>query len=175
MYVKRCTKLPLTLVQDMAIRGNEEGLELAMYIIENSNPLNHVETKITGTCGYITPMHLAAAFTESAGRMISNSIAPNVPNDKGETPIHLAAMNNQLEMVQLLMASSGNPSSQDNWGLTPIHEAAKRGYLEIVRLLMTATDNPNTQTKYSGEIPIHFAAGNFLTSLQWVCRSIACF
>ena len=47
MYVKRCTKLPLTLAQDMAIRGNEEGLELAMYIIENSNPLNHVETKIT--------------------------------------------------------------------------------------------------------------------------------
>ena len=87
----------------------------------------------TGTCGYITSMHLAAAFgfTESAGRMISNSIAPNVPNDKGETPIHLAAMNNQLEMVQLLI--TGNPNSQDNWRLTPIHEAAKRGYLEIVR------------------------------------------
>ena len=102
MYAKRCTKLPLTLAQDMAIRGNEEGLELAMYIIENSNPLNHVEAKITGISGYVTPMHLTAAFgfTESAGKMISNSIAPNVPNDKGETPIHLAAMNNQLEMVQ---------------------------------------------------------------------------
>ena len=60
-----------------------------------------------------------------------SGLAPNDPNDKGETPIHLAAMNNQLEMVQLLI--TGNPNSQDNWRLTPIHEAAKRGYLEIVR------------------------------------------
>ena len=103
-------------------------------------------------------MHLAAAFgfTESAGRMISNSVAPNVPNDRGETPIQLAAMNNWLQMVQLLMASSGNSNSHDNWGWTPIHEASAEGHTEVVKVLMKCTDDPNAPDK-DGQTPYEVA------------------
>ena len=179
MYGKGCMKFPLELAQDLAI-GNKQDMangkipensDLVMFIIEHSNPKNSVKHKMTKNnnwdFGNLTPMHLAAAFgyvqvaKKIISDMISNSVPPNAANDKGVTPIIVAAYYNQPQMVKLLMAmaSPGNPNVPDNDVATPIHMAAMQGHLEVVKILMTSIKNPNSQAS-DGTTPIQLAASN---------------
>ena len=50
--------------------------------------------------------------------------------------MHLAALEVQKEIVELLIANGGDVNARDDFGLTPLHEAAGRGHKEIVKLLI---------------------------------------
>ena len=52
------------------------------------------------------------------------------------TTLHLAALEAQKEIVELLIANGGDVNAMDDFGLTPLHEAAGRGHKEIVKLLI---------------------------------------
>ena len=150
-------KYPLQLAYDLS--DEKEKLELASFIIENSNQTDYVKAK-EGLLGNLTPMHLAAMFgyEESVTTIINkNSNEPNPADVHGITPILLAAEYGHLNIVQLLMSLTENPNAPRNDGSSPIHCAATTGHLEVVRLLMNSTTNPNTRDIY-GCTPIHFAA-----------------
>jgi ankyrin repeat protein len=57
----------------------------------------------------------------------------NVENQVGETPLMLAAINNQLELAQVLI-QRGADVNREGW--TPLHYAATRGHREMMRLLL---------------------------------------
>ena len=157
MICQRLSKYPLKLAYDLS--DEEKRLELAMFVIENSDKAIYVEAK-DGETGNLSPIHLAAmyGYIETANRMISNNLTPpNPSNVHGITPISLAAQNGHLQMVQLLMTSTTNPNVADNYGWTPIHDAAWNGHLEIVQLLMTSTTNPNIAAN-DGRTAIYEAA-----------------
>ena len=155
-YLKN-PKHPLQLAYDLSDEKNK--LELAIFIIENSDQTDYVEAK-EGFIGNLAPMHLAAMFgyVDAVTRMITNnSNDPNPSDVHGITPLLLAAEYGHVNIVQLLMKLTENPNAPRNTGFTPIHSAAIYGHLEVVRLLMTATTNPNTPDK-EGWTPIHCAA-----------------
>ena len=150
-------KYPLQLAYDLS--DEKEKLELASFIIENSNQTDYVKAK-EGFLGNLTPMHLAAMFgyEESVTRIINkNSNEPNPADVHGITPILLAAEYGHLNIVQLLMFLTENPNAPRNDGRSPIHCAAMTGHLEVVRLLMNSTTKPDTRD-IDGCSPIHFAA-----------------
>jgi ankyrin repeat protein len=89
-------------------------------------------------------------------------------SDVCQSPLHSAAYNGDLKMVQVLLGYKANPNSKNSIGGTPLH-GATNGYqhpirtgkrTEIVRLLLEYGANPNLGT-YS-YTPLHFAseAGN---------------
>jgi ankyrin repeat protein len=57
----------------------------------------------------------------------------NAQNNFGETPLMLAAINNQLDLAQVLI---GRGADVNKPGWTPLHYAATRGHREMMRLLL---------------------------------------
>ena len=57
----------------------------------------------------------------------------NAQNRLGETPLMLAAINNQLDLAKVLI-SRGADVNREGW--TPLHYAASKGHREMMRLLM---------------------------------------
>ena len=62
---------------------------------------------------------------------------PNVTDENGITPIHLAAANGHLEVFKLLIKSTDNPNKPEfNEGKTPLHLAAEYGHVDIIKTLI---------------------------------------
>ena len=57
----------------------------------------------------------------------------NVHNQLGETPLMLAAINNQIDLAKVLIARGADVNHP---GWTPLHYAASRGHREMMRLLL---------------------------------------
>lgn len=57
-------------------------------------------------------------------------------NEKGETPLQIACIKNDIETVEKLL-SKGHPIHvRDSFGWTPLHEAANHDFVEIAKILI---------------------------------------
>ncbi|KAK0178023.1 hypothetical protein PV328_002008 [Microctonus aethiopoides] len=56
----------------------------------------------------------------------------------GETPLHVAARKNYIDIVGKLLSNGENPSIQDVGGNTPLHLASARGFHQIVSQIVTS-------------------------------------
>ena len=54
----------------------------------------------------------------------------------GETPLHSAASNGDLESCRLLMEKLDNKNPGDNHGWTPLHRASENGHLHVCRFIL---------------------------------------
>ncbi len=78
----------------------------------------------------------------------------NAQNKAGETPLMLAAINNQLELAQLLI-ERGADVNKPGW--TPLHYAATRGHREMMRLLLDNDAYIDSESS-NGTTPLMMAA-----------------
>ena len=77
------------------------------------------------------------------------------------TPLHLAASNGHLNIVELIMEENDTldlePKDKKEW--RPIHDAAKGGHFDICQFIVTngwiEDENP---MDYKGRTPLHIAA-----------------
>ncbi|XP_031774603.1 tonsoku-like protein, partial [Apis florea] len=86
-------------------------------------------------------------------------------NEKGETQLHVACINGNIEIVKKLLESGHLTNVRDHFGWTPLHEAANHGHVEIAKLLLKygADINDPGSLMCQGVTPLHDAAscGNF--------------
>jgi uncharacterized protein len=78
----------------------------------------------------------------------------NVQNALGETPLMLAAINNQLELAKVLIDRGADVNRQ---GWTPLHYAATRGHREMIRLLLDHDAYIDSESA-NGTTPLMLAA-----------------
>jgi hypothetical protein len=83
---------------------------------------------------------------------------------KGFTPLDLAAMSNNTEVVSLLLSKGADVNSRDEYGRTPQHFAAGAQFIgcgeggwETISLLLSKGADVNEMDK-DGRTPLHFAA-----------------
>ena len=78
----------------------------------------------------------------------------NTQNNQGETPLMLAAINNQLDLAKVLI-QRGADVNKPGW--TPLHYAATRGHREMMRLLLDNEAYIDSESA-NGTTPLMMAA-----------------
>ena len=90
----------------------------------------------------------------------SDPAALKRPNENGMYPIHRAADNGRLEVVQLLLKAGADVNTPHaTVQATPLQYAASGGHVEVVRTLLDAKANVNA-TDSTGRTPLMWAATN---------------
>ena len=93
----------------------------------------------------------------------NNYCDPNVTDHQDRTPLHVAVVADQFEILEYLLESKSKAciNVQDNDGDTPLHLACDRGQQKMVSLLSSAYLSTNINllvTNKKGQTPLHLAA-----------------
>ncbi|XP_025405270.1 receptor-interacting serine/threonine-protein kinase 4-like, partial [Sipha flava] len=86
----------------------------------------------------------------------------NTKDNRGKTPLHIAAKRDLLGIAKLLLDKGANVNAQENrFGRTSLHLAAEEGHLDIIKYLIEkGADVDAYQGGWSYSTALHFAAEN---------------
>jgi ankyrin repeat protein len=104
--------------------------------------------------------HLAVVglFLRHVGANIGGQ-ALHHTDDKGTTPLHLAALRGHAELVAFLLGQGAQANSRDILGKTPLLYGCKSGHLGAVRVLALHMGEDGLKEKYAqGRTVLHYAA-----------------
>uniref|UniRef100_A0A8C5QEZ5 Ankyrin repeat domain 12 n=1 Tax=Leptobrachium leishanense TaxID=445787 RepID=A0A8C5QEZ5_9ANUR len=83
----------------------------------------------------------------------------NKRNERGETPLHMAAIRGDRSQVKELIRLGANVNVKDFAGWTPLHEACNMGFYDVAKILIAAGADVNTQG-LDDDTPLHDAASS---------------
>jgi ankyrin repeat protein len=85
----------------------------------------------------------------------------NTPNNKGETPVFVAAEDKRIDMVRLLVKLGADINIADNDNFTPVHIAAMQGRVVMISLLAEFGTNINIEATRGLGLSIVAAVGGY--------------
>ena len=89
---------------------------------------------------------------------------------EGYTPLHQAAQQGYLSVVQYLCEQGADKEARTTAGYTPLHQAAQQGYLSVVQYLCEQGADKEART-IGGRTPLHRAAlYDHLPTVQYLCE-----
>ena len=90
--------------------------------------------------------------------VVDCGVDPNVQDDLGMTPLHRAASDGYLEVVELLLEHGANSNIQENkYGWTPLHYAAKKCHVNVARVLLDHGADPTIRDN-EGKTPLDYGS-----------------
>lgn len=95
-------------------------------------------------------LHYAAQWAECSQMFLNTEyVNVNIQSEEGETPLHFAARNENIEAIKLLLQHPEiDVNTQDVHGNTPLHTAAQYKSLKTIVLLLNAPGiNPYSKNK----------------------------
>uniref|UniRef100_A0A8C5U805 Ankyrin-1 n=1 Tax=Malurus cyaneus samueli TaxID=2593467 RepID=A0A8C5U805_9PASS len=149
--------------------------DVAKYLLQNKAKANakakvrHTPLHITAREGHMdTALALLekgasqtcmtkAGQTDGTVSLSQEGQPPPVLQQKGFTPLHVAAKYGKVDVAELLLAHDAHPNAAGKNGLTPLHVAVHHNNLEIVKLLLPKGSSPHNSA-WNGYTPLHIAA-----------------
>ena len=109
------------------------------------------------------PFHRLVADGDLAGvrrAVAANPVLATMNDELGRSPLHLAVINGQHAMVNVLINAGADVNAVDGLKkFTPLHYAAFYSYPKILEFLLTRRADLLAQD-IDGNLPLHFAAAN---------------
>ncbi|XP_072832834.2 protein phosphatase 1 regulatory subunit 12C isoform X7 [Pogona vitticeps] len=107
----------------------------------------------------------AGAELEAAREMLdADPGAVNGTNADGISALHQACIDENMEVVEFLVASGADVNQADNEGWTPLHVAASCGYIEIAQYLLDHGANI-AAVNSDGDVPLDIAEADNMETL----------
>src|SRR5262245_3461904 len=79
--------------------------------------------------------------------LIQQKVDVNAAETNGTTPLHYAAYQEDVELVDRLLKAGAKPSIVNEFGSTPMSEAATTGNAAVIRLLLKAGADVNSPNR----------------------------
>lgn len=109
------------------------------------------------TPGQVLHDAIARKDLDGVTRIIrASSDCVNAKNDRGRTPLHVAAQNGQNDMVKLLISKGAEVDARSGWKYTPLTLAAESAHRDVVLTLIDSGADLGAVTK-EGFTPLHKA------------------
>ena len=128
-YRHGCTRIIRLLELAGAIRGRPS--------VATNVPVADFDTAAMGESHKVAEMIWAASLGDLIG--IKRLVAQGVPLETADydrrTPLHLAAAEGRLPVVEYFIAHGAKTSSRDRWGNTPLDEAIRHDQDDVASLL----------------------------------------
>jgi len=115
---------------------------------------------------HITPLHAGAinqlqrVSPETIKLLLQHEADPNLPDDRGRTPLISAIVSNSHGIVEILIAEHAEVDAQEESGMRALHFAVTRNQIEDVRALLTAHADPNAAVPDNNATSLLIAAMN---------------
>lgn len=110
-----------------------------------------------------TLLHIYAYYdkADAINYLLTKGANVNATNDDDETPLHLAAENDNIYAVQALLKNKNiTVNIRDKVGRTPLHWATLLGHTDIVKAILTKKDAKVNVADKDGKTPLHWAIEN---------------
>lgn len=79
--------------------------------------------------------HVSKGRLELVAEKIRQGASPDFADYDKRTPLHLAASEGRIAVVQMLLQAGVDANVTDRWGSKPVDDAMKNGYSDIARML----------------------------------------
>eukprot|EP01112_Ceratiomyxa_fruticulosa_P014358 TRINITY_DN4107_c0_g1_i1.p1 TRINITY_DN4107_c0_g1~~TRINITY_DN4107_c0_g1_i1.p1 ORF type:complete len:201 (-),score=49.21 TRINITY_DN4107_c0_g1_i1:104-706(-) len=123
-----------------------------------------------------TLLHHAAKFGNviAAKLFLERGVSANDEDKHGDTALHIAVENNDIEMVRALLSINPNTNSpfvhvdhlNSKTGRGAIHNAVKRDFYEVTEVLLEGGANSNLYETELGRTPIYICVENYVNELN---------
>ncbi|XP_069112832.1 ankyrin repeat domain-containing protein 27-like isoform X2 [Argopecten irradians] len=88
-----------------------------------------------------------------------NLVTAYTRDDRGYTALHIAALNGQAHLIDVLIKNGALVNASDYLSYTPLHLACQKGHQNII-LLLVHFNADCTQTDGEGNTPLHLCVDN---------------
>ncbi|KAJ1435719.1 Major sperm protein [Sesbania bispinosa] len=166
-------------VADLLAAGGDANGQSLIPLAIRAGKLELVKLLVSSGCGINNSvdlvLHEAAAMdridlVEFSFESFGDKIDVNSVNPKGRTPIHVAAMEGHVRVIEFFVSKGGNPNGVDSEGWTPLHCAASRGHLKAVECLLECSNVKyvrNREGKTAFDVAAESGHTRLLDSLHW--------
>ncbi|OQR95132.1 hypothetical protein THRCLA_08017 [Thraustotheca clavata] len=118
--------------------------------------LNDISTDITTVFSAVQ-----LGDTETIKRAWLDGMAVDVTNNAGQTALHVAVENEQLDVIELLLSAGAKPDTTDQTGRTPMSIAVDANAANIIDVLRQRTHPPTIEHPFQpgdNHMPLAFEA-----------------
>ncbi|XP_043475374.1 ankycorbin isoform X2 [Leptopilina heterotoma] len=118
---------------------------------EQSETIGYRDRTLRSALHYCMDAGTGGAVASAAPELV------NHPDSEGHTPLHLAVIAGDTQLVAVLLANGADVNAKDFEGHSVLHWATVCGEAECVRLVLAAGARPSTPDLRGGS-PLHYAA-----------------